>query len=107
MSDLADKKCIPCKGGIPGFNISEIHKYLKMVDGWEVKADESNIYYLIKEFKFKNFFFYFNSTNKTNWSGRWDLNPRPSRWQRDALPLSYARIKKRNINQRFFLCKKY
>ena len=26
-----------------------------------------------------------------NWSGRWDLNPRPSRWQRDALPLSYSR----------------
>ena len=55
MTDLADKKCIPCEGGIPGFNISEIHKYLKMVDGWEVKADESKIYFLIKEFKFKNF----------------------------------------------------
>ena len=27
-----------------------------------------------------------------SWSGRWDLNPRPSRWQRDALPLSYTRI---------------
>ena len=37
MTDLADKKCIPCEGGIPGFDISEIHKYLKMVDGWEVK----------------------------------------------------------------------
>ena len=24
-------------------------------------------------------------------SGRWGLNPRPSRWQRDALPLSYTR----------------
>ena len=24
------------------------------------------------------------------WSGQRDLNPRPSRWQRDALPLSYA-----------------
>ena len=55
MSDLANKKCIPCKGNIPGFEITEIHKYLKMVDGWEVKADESKIYYLIKEFKFKNF----------------------------------------------------
>ena len=55
MSDLADKKCIPCEGGIPGFNISEIHKYLKMVDGWEVKTDESKIFYLIKDFKFKNF----------------------------------------------------
>ena len=26
------------------------------------------------------------------WSEQWDLNPRPSRWQRDALPLSYARL---------------
>jgi len=26
-----------------------------MVDGWEVKPNEDNIYYLIKEFKFNNF----------------------------------------------------
>jgi hypothetical protein len=26
-----------------------------------------------------------------NWSGRRDLNPRPSPWQGDALPLSYFR----------------
>ena len=55
MSNLHEKKCIPCEGGIPGFDITEIHKYLNMVDGWEVKADDSKIYYLIKEFKFKNF----------------------------------------------------
>ena len=55
MEKLADKKCIPCEGGIPGFDITEIHKYLKMVDGWEVKNDENKIYFLIKEFKFKNF----------------------------------------------------
>ena len=30
MTDLADKKCIPCEGGIPGFDITEIHKYLKI-----------------------------------------------------------------------------
>ena len=47
MSNLHEKKCIPCEGGIPGFDITEIHKYLKMVDGWEVKADDSKIYYLI------------------------------------------------------------
>ena len=47
MSDLHTKKCIPCDGGIPGFDITEIHKYLKMVDGWEVKADEDKVYYLI------------------------------------------------------------
>ena len=35
-----------------------------MVDGWEVKADESKIYYLIKEFKFKNFLESQNFVNK-------------------------------------------
>ena len=55
MSDLADKKCIPCEGNIPAFDISEIHKYLKKIDGWEVKKDEKNNFYIIKEFKFENF----------------------------------------------------
>jgi len=55
MSDLADKKCVPCEGGIPSFDTTEIHKYLKKVDGWDVKSNEDKIYYLIKEFKFENF----------------------------------------------------
>ena len=55
MTDLADKKCIPCEGGIPNFDITEIHKYLKMVDGWKVEVDENKIYFLLKEFRFKNF----------------------------------------------------
>ena len=32
------------------------------------------------------------------WSGQRGSNPRPSRWQRDALPLSYARIHNNNFN---------
>ena len=55
MSDLADKKCIPCEGNIPPFDESEIHKYLKKIDGWDVKSDKDENYYLIKEFSFKNF----------------------------------------------------
>jgi len=35
------KKCVPCEGGIPSFNLSEIHKYLKKVDGWDVKKNEN------------------------------------------------------------------
>ena len=35
--DLSKKKCIPCEGNIPPFDYNEIHKYLKKVDGWEVK----------------------------------------------------------------------
>ena len=64
MDKLADKKCIPCKGNIPGFDISEIHKYLKKVDGWDVKSADQKTYYLLKEFKFKNFLESQNFVNK-------------------------------------------
>tara|TARA_Y100000768_G_scaffold319451_1_gene255112 strand:+ start:324 stop:662 length:339 start_codon:yes stop_codon:yes gene_type:complete len=64
MSDLADKKCIPCEGGIPSFDTKEIHTYLKKVDGWDVKSDDNKIYYLLKEFKFKNFSESQNFVNK-------------------------------------------
>jgi len=53
--NLDEKNCIPCKGGIPPFEISEIHKYLKKVDGWDVKKKEGETYFLEKKFTFQNF----------------------------------------------------
>ena len=55
MSDLLNKKCVPCEGGILPFDISEIHKYQKKIDGWDVSESEKNIYFLEKKFTFKNF----------------------------------------------------
>ena len=64
MTELFEKKCIACDGSIPAFDKKEIHKYLKKVDGWEVKSDKDKSFYLIKEFKFKNFKESQNFTNK-------------------------------------------
>ena len=55
MTDLAEKKCIPCEGGIPSFDLEEIHKYLKKVDGWDVKSENSKDFFITKDFKFKNY----------------------------------------------------
>ena len=55
MDDLHDKNCIPCRGGVLPFDVSEIHKYLKKVDGWDVKKNKSDTYFIEKNFKFKNF----------------------------------------------------
>ena len=55
MSELTDKKCIPCEGGAIPFDISEIHKYQKKVDGWEVIKGEGELFFLSKKFKFENF----------------------------------------------------
>ena len=48
MSDLLSKKCVPCEGGILPFDIGEIHKYQKKVDGWDVKKKDKDIFFLKK-----------------------------------------------------------
>jgi 4a-hydroxytetrahydrobiopterin dehydratase len=52
MSELSEKECIPCKGGVPplrGQPLADLHRQLG--NGWEVL----NEHHLEKEFKFKNF----------------------------------------------------
>ena len=55
MSELHNKKCIACDGSIPAFDVEEIHKYLKKIDGWDVKKNEDESYFIEKNFKFNNF----------------------------------------------------
>ena len=55
MSDLTEKKCLPCEGGVLPFDISEIHKYQKKVDGWDLAKDNKEIFFLSKKFNFDNF----------------------------------------------------
>ena len=55
MSDLTKKRCIPCEGGTIPLDISEIHKYQKKVDGWDVLKNDKEIFFLEKKFIFKNF----------------------------------------------------
>ena len=55
MNKLLEKKCVPCEGGVVPFDISEIHKYQKMVDDWNIIKDKKDIYFLEKQFSFKNF----------------------------------------------------
>ena len=55
MSELFEKKCVPCEGGVPALDITEIHKYQKKIDGWDVIKNEKNIHFLEKKFIFKNF----------------------------------------------------
>jgi 4a-hydroxytetrahydrobiopterin dehydratase len=52
MSELAEKECVPCKGGVPPLKGRALSDLLgKLGNGWEV----INEHHLEKEFKFKNF----------------------------------------------------
>jgi 4a-hydroxytetrahydrobiopterin dehydratase len=64
MSDLLNKKCVPCEGKVLPFDISQIHKYQKKIDGWNVNANEKKIYFLEKKITFKNFVDSQNFINK-------------------------------------------
>ena len=55
MSDLLEKKCEPCEGKVSPFDMSEIHKYQKKVDGWDIIKNDKEVYLLEKNFKFKDF----------------------------------------------------
>lgn len=48
---LAEKKCIPCEGGVGPLSFKEIQKYLSQAESWEL-VDNLRIF---REFKFKNF----------------------------------------------------
>jgi 4a-hydroxytetrahydrobiopterin dehydratase len=51
MTELADKKCVPCRGGVPPLKGNEVKKLHKSVPRWSV-ADE---HHLKREFKFPDF----------------------------------------------------
>ena len=49
---LNNKKCIPCQGGIPRMNSSEILKFQKFInEDWKVNNDQE----LAKDYSFKSY----------------------------------------------------
>lgn len=36
MADLADRSCVPCKGGVPPLTAEQIRPLLAQLDGWTV-----------------------------------------------------------------------
>lgn len=51
MSQLTEKQCVPCKGGIPPLNSDQTTKLLKEIDGWSIEQG----YHLTKTFPFPDF----------------------------------------------------
>jgi 4a-hydroxytetrahydrobiopterin dehydratase len=50
-TSLADKTCVPCKGGEPPLTREQFAPLLAQLDGWTVHEDSR----LAKEYRFKNF----------------------------------------------------
>jgi 4a-hydroxytetrahydrobiopterin dehydratase len=48
---LADKKCVPCRGGVPPLKGPEVEKFQNMVPRWTVVRD----HHIQREYKFPDF----------------------------------------------------
>jgi len=51
MSDLANRQCVPCRGGVPPMKGAELEGYASQLDGWEVVEE----HHLKKVYKSGNF----------------------------------------------------
>ncbi len=51
MTSLAERQCIPCKGGVPPLSGAESARLLAELDGWQVVDN----HHLEKQYTFKNF----------------------------------------------------
>lgn len=61
MNELAEKECVPCKGGTPPLKGADLKNFeQKLGGGWKVV----NEHHLEKEYKFKNFREALDFTNK-------------------------------------------
>jgi 4a-hydroxytetrahydrobiopterin dehydratase len=61
MSDLAQKQCVACKGGVPPLAGKDLTSLAKQLDaGWQVVND----HHLEREFKFTNFLEALQFTNR-------------------------------------------
>lgn len=52
MCDLANKKCVPCEGGVPRLSLAEATTLGQQTPGWVINGDASRIR---KEYRFKHF----------------------------------------------------
>jgi 4a-hydroxytetrahydrobiopterin dehydratase len=61
MADLAQKECVPCKGGVPPLKGDELNRLSQQLDpGWRVIAE----HHLEREFKFQDFRAALDFTNR-------------------------------------------
>jgi 4a-hydroxytetrahydrobiopterin dehydratase len=50
--ELSDKRCVPCRGGVPPMGAAEAEKLVSQVSGWTLEEEINGIR---RRFRFRNF----------------------------------------------------
>ena len=71
MTDLANKKCKPCEGGVAPYTAAQAKDLLKQLKGWSVEGGK-----LVKVYPFENYYQTMAFVNALAWvSHREDHHP--------------------------------
>ncbi len=62
MTDLADKRCKPCEGGVAPYSAEQARQLLKQLKGWSIEDGK-----LVKLYLFKNYFETMSFVNAHAW----------------------------------------
>lgn len=65
MSDLSQKTCKPCEGGVLPMTQNQVVLMLKEVSGWQ--ADKKGIEHIFRVFEFKNYYHTMAFVNAIAW----------------------------------------
>ena len=73
MTDLTQKRCVPCEGGTTALTVTQAQALLQQTPGWSLSDDASEIH---RTFEFKNYYQTMAFVNATAWiSHREDHHP--------------------------------
>lgn len=64
MSDLTEKTCKPCEGGVKPLARDEAEKFISQLKGWEMSDEADAIY---QTFRFKNYYQTMAFVNAVAW----------------------------------------
>jgi 4a-hydroxytetrahydrobiopterin dehydratase len=53
-TNLADRHCVPCEGGVPALGRDQVETLLAQIEGWDLQEADGH-QELLKSFKFRNF----------------------------------------------------
>lgn len=53
MTELTQRRCVPCEGGTPTLTVAQAQTLLQQTPGWSLSDDASEMY---RTFEFKNYY---------------------------------------------------
>lgn len=101
MSELSEKKCQACEGGVPPVGPQEAKRMLAQVPGWSL---DENSKYLFRKFKFKGFYATMSLVNAVAYMAQKEGHHPDMEVGYDSLQIKYTTHAIDGLSENDFIC---